>query len=257
MTAQAYAFAGTLYIDRLTDAGVSTGFLRVSNATKLAISETTDIKTLTSRMRETYGQIIATVSVKKPATLKLTLDQIDKDKLALALLGSVTNLAQTAGTVSSGTPTTLTLIPGRSVRMPHANITANSAGSLIVVATTDTVPVTVPITDLSFNLRLGLVEYVGDSLIAATPVTMSYKYGDVAGFTISGSTCPSIKVGLLLDGINLVDGTNCEVWIDEATLTPSSEVDFLSDSFMSLEMTGQMRTISGKTCPYTVQLKNA
>jgi hypothetical protein len=47
------------------------------------------------------------------------------------------------------------------------------------------------------------------------------------------------------------------VVIDEATLTPSSEVDFLSDDFVTLEMTGEMRTLPGKASPYTVTILDA
>ena len=101
VSASAFVFSGDLYIDRLTDAGVSTGFLDVSNATQLAIGETTDIKTQLSKMRATRGQVLATVATKKPATLKLTLNQIDKDKLAMALLGSVSILTQGAATIGA------------------------------------------------------------------------------------------------------------------------------------------------------------
>jgi len=208
-------------------------------------------------MRATRGQVIATVSDKKPATLKLTLNQIDKDKLAMALLGSVAALTQTAGTVLSP-PTTLTLIPGRWVKMPYTNITANVAvTSPIVIATTAQTPVSVPLTDVEFNLRQGLVKYIGTSLTVATECTMTYKYGNVSGSIISGSTTPSIKAKLMLDGINVVDGTSCIVTIDEATLTPSKEVDFLADDFVTLEMTGEMRTLTGKSSPYTVELISA
>ncbi|WP_295446269.1 hypothetical protein [uncultured Thiodictyon sp.] len=257
VSASAFVFSGDLYIDRLTDAGVSTGFLDVSNATQLAIGETTDIKTQLSKMRATRGQVLATVATKKPATLKLTLNQIDKDKLAMALLGSVSILTQGAATIGAGTPTALTLIPGRWVQMPHTNITAHAAGTSPIVITKTAGSVNVPLTDVEFNLRQGLVKYVGTSLTAATACTMTYKYGSVAGYTISGSTTPTIKATLLLDGLNVVDGTSVILTIDEATLTPSKEIDFLADDFATLEMTGEMRTLSGKSAPYTVELINA
>jgi hypothetical protein len=267
MAASAFLFSGDLYIDRLTDAGVSTGYLDVSNATQMAIGESTEVKTLKSKMRDTRGQVIATVSDKNPATLKLTLNEIDKDKLAMALLGDVSAMAQSAGRVSATSGAgetdnrpTITLIPGRWVELPHSNITAHGTGTEISIATTATVPVDVPLGEVEINHRLGQIKYVGDAspvLSAATAVKMTYSYGNVAGNRISGSTTPSIKAKLKLDGLNMIDGTSVIVVVDEATLTPSSEVDFLADDFVTLEMTGEMRTLSGKTSPYTVTILDA
>jgi hypothetical protein len=267
MSASAFLFSGDLYIDRLTDAGVSTGYLDVSNATQMAIGESTEVKTLKSKMRDTRGQVIATISDKNPATLKLTLDQIDKDKLAIALLGDVAAMSQTAGRVSetSGAGSTdnrptVTLIPGRWVELPHSNITADGTGTEILIATTAQTPVSVPLTEVEINHRLGQIKYIGDEtpvLSAATECKLSYSYGDVAGDMISGSTTPSVKAKLKLDGLNMVDGTSVIVVVDEATLTPSSEVDFLSDDFVTLEMTGEMRTLPGKASPYTVTILDA
>jgi hypothetical protein len=267
MAASAFLFSGDLYIDRLTDAGVSTGYLDVSNATQLAIGESTEVKILKSKMRDTRGQVIATVSDKNNATLKLTLNEINADKLAMALLGDVSALSQIAGRVSatSGADTTdnqptITLIPDRWVQLPHRNLTATGTGTEIIIATTATTPVSVPLEEVEINHREGLIKYVGDAspvLSAATECKISYSYGNVSGYTISGSTTPSIKAKLKLDGLNMIDGTSCIVTIDEATLTPSSEVDFLSDDFVTLEMTGEMRTLSGKTHPYTVEIISA
>ncbi len=266
-TASAFVFSGDLYIDRLTDAGVSTGYLDVSNATQMSIGETTDIKTQLSKMRATRGQVLATVATKKPATLKLTLDQIDRDKLAMALLGTVSTITQTADEATGETAAVVTLIPGAWVQLPPRSIIADDTGAQISVAPmtvgygadpdatpTPIAATPIPQEDLEFNLRLGLVKYIGDTLTEPTETTFTYFYSAYTGSLISGSTTPTIKAKLKLDGINVVDGTAVTVTIDEATLTPSKEVDFLADDFAVLEMTGEMRTLTNKTSPYTVDI---
>lgn len=249
-----FILSGNVYVDRLTDAGESTGYLEPAEIGTLEISEKTELKTRKSKGRDTYGQVTATVSLKQPATLKVTLNSVDPDTLAIALLGEAASANQTGGTVSS-TPTEVTLIPDRWVPLPHTNITPHVAvTSPIVIATDETTPVTIDLDDVEINHRLGLVKYIGTTLTEATACTLTYKYGDATVTRVSGSVKPTIKMRLMLDGKNLVTGDNVRVTIDEATLTPSKAIDFMSDDWAQIELEGEMTTLTGKTSPYTVDI---
>lgn len=249
--------SGKVLIDRLTDAGASTGYLDPAEVGTLQIEEKTEIKEITSKGRDTYGQVIATVSLKEPAKVKLTLKEVDPNALAVALLGTTAALTQSAATISS-TPDTFTLIPGRWVQMGNQNITPHVDVTSPIVVQTDVespaTPVAIDLDDLEFNYRLGLVKYTGTTLTAPTAVTATYKCGAAAGTRISGSVKPSVRMKILLDGKNLVNGEDIRVLIDEATLTPASPIDFASDDWAEIELEGSLTTLAGKTSPYTVDV---
>ena len=247
--------SGKVFLDRLSDAGASTGYIDACEVAALQIEETTEIKTLKSRGRDTYGQVIATVSLKQPAKLKMTLQEVDPQALAVALLGTAGALTQTGATVGSGSPTAITLIPDRWVQLPHVNITPHDGStSPIVIATAAETPVSVPLTDVELDTRLGLVKYIGTTLTAATACTMTYKYGNVSGTRISGSVKPTVRMRILLDGKNLVNGEDIRLLIDEATLTPASPIDFAAEDWSQIEFEGELTTLTGKTSPYTVDV---
>lgn len=74
--------AGDVYIDRLTDDGVSTGYLDPVNTTKLAITQPDpDVKTRVSNMKDTLGQALDSVNFPKPAELSIAIDDQPADIL--------------------------------------------------------------------------------------------------------------------------------------------------------------------------------
>ncbi len=258
MASQDYLFAGDVYLEPKTDAGVSTGYLPPIEAGLLSIEETTEIKTRKSKKRETYGQIRRTVSLKQPSKIKLTLNEVNADILALALLGTTEARTVAAGTVSSGAPSKLTLIPDRWMVLPHRNITAHvDVTSPIVLATDAETPVSIPLTDVEINLRAGLIKYTGSTLTEPTAITATYKHGGESGRRVSGGVKPTIKVGILVDLKNSVDGEAAFLVIDEATLTPTAPVDFMSNDWISVELEGELVTLSDKTSPYILDLLGA
>ncbi|MBV5310824.1 hypothetical protein [Chromatium okenii] len=246
--------SGKVLLDRLTDAGESTGYLDAAEIGTLEIEEKTDLKTLQSKGRTTYGQTIATVALKKPSTLKMTLNEVNPAMLAVALLGESAALTQVAGTVSSGTPSVISLIPDRWVPLPYQNITPHVAVTSPIVITTVTGDTDVPLTDVEIDTRLGMVKYIGSTYTAATPVECTYKYGAMTGTRVSGSVKPTVKMRILLDGKNMVDGNDVRLLIDEATLTPAKPIDFASEDFSVIEFEGELTTLAGKTSPYIVDV---
>lgn len=258
MASSDFLFAGDVYIDRLTDAGVSTGYLPPIEAGLLSIEETTELKKRISKRRETYGQVRRTVSLKQPSKIKLTLNEVSPNILALALLGEVAERTVAAGTVASGAPSEVTLIPGRWVQLPHRNITPHvDVTSPIVIATDETTPESIPLTDVEINHRAGLVLYTGSALTEATACTLTYKHGGESGSRISGGVKPTIKAAILMDLKNIVDGEGAILVIDEATLTPTSPIDFASDDWISVELEGELVTLSDRTSPYILDLLGA
>jgi len=300
--------SGDLYIDRLTDDGQSSGYLSAGNAAKCEIGANAELKQLTGKGRTNYGQVLSTVSVQQPASLAITLNQIDKTNLAMAFLGDYETIAVTAGSVANEAVTALAA--GKDLELSKRNITDGSVvvnrkdgenaadweaatayalGDFVVPTTpnghyyqcttagtsdaseptwpTDGSTVTdgtvvwtdvgvieaVEDADYEINYRLGLFKILdGGDLIAGDELLVDFDYGAESGYKVKGSTKPTIKAMLMLDGKNLANGKTSIVKVYEAQLTPTSPVDFLSDEFTTLELTGTMITPDGYDQPFHV-----
>lgn len=240
--------SGDLYIDRLSDLGASTGLIEIGNAIKFAITEATDLKERKSKGRDTYGQTLDTAQIKKPAAIAISLDDLNKENLAIALLGDLETINEGAGSV---TDEAVTAIAGKFADLAKRNITA---ASVVVQDVTDTTTY-IEGTDYEIHYRLGKLKALAGGAIAdAAVLHVDYDHGAVSGSRIQGSARPTIRARLILDGKNFADGRAVQVEVDEATLTPSGEVDFLADDWTSLQLTGSLKTLTGKSSPYTVDM---
>lgn len=238
--------AGDVYIDRLTDAGVSTGYLDPVNTTKLAISQPDpDKKERISNMKDTLGQALDVVSIPKPTELSISIDEQPAEILAMALIGDIVAYSQGAGSV---TDEAVTLVPGRWVKLAKRNISAT--GFSLATAAVPGTPLTEG-TDYQVNRAAGMVKAIESGAISvSTACLVDYDHAALDGQRITGATRPTIKCRILVDGKNLANGKLCRVEIDEATLAPTGEVDLLNGEFVTTELKGTMRTLSGQTHPY-------
>ncbi len=92
-------YSGTLYGDFFVD-GDWTGLLKVGNATKFELKSSADKKELTSKMKETYGQVIKTATIAKPSSLTIAINDPVRDILVVGFLGKAENIAVSAGSVT-------------------------------------------------------------------------------------------------------------------------------------------------------------
>jgi len=246
--AQSFIGAGDVYIDRLTAGGVSQGSVKVAIG-KLEIKPNVELKEQTSKGRDSYGQVTASVAINKPAEMTMFLTQVDRKALAIALLGD-----DVAHTVTGAAVVDEVLIArkGRGVFLAHRIV------SLVVVKHTSGTPTYVLDTDYTVDARLGLITIKeGSAIIEGASLKVSYTHGSEAGYKIKGATQPLVKMGVFLDGKNMVDGADCYVKIHEATVSPDSAVDFLADEFAEIELKGSMATPVGQTEPFTVTMLDA
>lgn len=235
--------AGDVYIDRLTDDGVATGYLDPVNTTKLAITQPDpDTKTRVSNMKDTLGQALDSVNFPKPAELSIAIDDQPASILAMALLGSVEAVSQGSGTV---TDEAKTLVLDKWVKLDKRNI--NSSGFSLATAAVPGTPL-VEGTDYQVNRAAGLVKALNSG--AAVACLIDYGYAAVEGSKVTGGTRPICKCKIFVDGKNLASGKLCTLEIDEATLSPTGEIDLLNGEFVTTELKGTMKTLDGMTNPY-------
>lgn len=240
--------AGDVYFDRLNDAGESTGIVYLFDAKKFGITEPTESKVRQSRGRDDYGQAKDTVYIKQPATISIEGDEVNANVLGLALMGESAALTQGSGTV---TDTVVGLKQNVYIQLPHVNIDAVG-----VLLETDADVALVEGTDYIINRRMGWIQAltVGG---AAADNKLTYAYSAVTGSKVTGGSKPVIRGRVILDGVNLANQQLVIVDVDEARLAPTGELDFASSEYVKVALAGLLRTLPGKTGPYTVSLRAA
>jgi hypothetical protein len=246
--AQSFIGAGDVYIDRLTAAGVKQGSVKVGIG-QLELKPNVELKEQTSKGRDSYGQVIASVAINKPAELSITLTQVDRKALAIALLGDDVAHAVVGAAVTDEAVT---------ARHDKGVFLANRIISAVSVTNAAKDVTYVLNDDYTFDARLGMITVVSTGDITdAQAILVNYTYGAEAGYKIKGATQPLVKMGVFLDGKNMVDGAACYVTIHEATVSPESAVDFLADNFAEIALKGSMTTPAGMTEPFTVVMLDA
>lgn len=246
--------AGTIYIDRQDDSGNSTGLVKVGNATKFSIKPDGEIKERVSMLKETYGQTLDSVSIPKPQKISMTIDELDMTNLALALLGEAATLTVAGGSVTNESVVT---IKDRYVALAKKNVTVSSVvvwkGSGSTPASGDTIYAVNDDYVVTASGLLKAISAANDGAITDNDtVKVSYTWKAIAGERVTGATMPRIKAKLLLDGLNYTDSKNVILTVFEATLQPTSEVNFISSNFEAVTLEGTLNTPVGYTEPYQI-----
>lgn len=224
---------GTLYFDRLVD-GSSTGWVKVGNAMKFAIKSNSTLKERKSKSCDSYGQTIDSVSVPEPSELSVTLDDLQRENLAIAFLGNDFQNDITAGTVTDEPVTAPAL----------GSIFQTALGQISGLVITDLGGVTTYVAGTDYkidNAAVGLVQIlVGGAITQGESLLVDYSNGGFTSGKVTGGTESQIKTAIKLVGTNLVNETGVEVDVWRATLAPNSEIDFLSDDYTTIDLQGRI-----------------
>lgn len=250
MTARAFLGAGDLYLARQVN-GVFEDYSGPYECSKFEIKPNVNVIEQTSKGRSTYGQVIETVALQQPADLSIDLTEVNKESMAIALLGTTAAVSQAAGTMNN-----------QAVSIKHdkwVSVTKHKlvASSVVVTNVAGTTTYTVG-TDYIVNTELGWIKALSTGTIPANAtVHVDATYDASAGTEIKGSTQAQLRVRVKLDGKNFADDTPCIVTCHEVVVAPDAAFDFLSDSFATVTLPGRMKTPTGFTEPFTVELRNA
>lgn len=238
--------SGDLYYER-TVAGVSSGWKRFGNAVRFEIQENAEKKERISRQRASYGQVLDSVYIKQPAEISITLDDINRDNLSLAFLGSNVDTNVTGATVAAE-PITVSAL-GSAIQT--ANLKISNITITDITATTTYVENT-DYTVLDADLGLITIES-GGSINANEDLLVTYDYANRTSNSVLGGTDSSVRVKLLLNGENFVDQSKSQVTVWDAVLSPENGIDFLSDEFSEIELTGSLNKPDNKPSAYVVE----
>jgi hypothetical protein len=220
-------------------------------SSKFEIKPNSDLKEMVSRGRSTYGQVIESVPLPKPADLSVTFAEVNKESISMALFGTSSTLAQGSGTV---TDEVVVAAQGKWVKLAFGNIA--TAG--FVVSHTSGTPNYVLNTDYEVNYRLGMLRILaGGGIADAASLKVDYTYNAIAGTKVAGGTQTQVRAQFKLDGVNFADQLPVIVDVWEAVLTPDSAFDFLQNDFAEIALKGRLKTPAGKSEPFTVELRDA
>ncbi|MFM2054254.1 MAG: hypothetical protein RL456_2291 [Pseudomonadota bacterium] len=245
--AQGFIGAGDVYIAPINSDGSRGKMVDIGNTTKLAIKPNSDIKEQKSKKRDSYGQVLETAALQQPAELSVTLETVNREGLRYAFMGADTAYSQTSGTVTD--EDAIAVLDGW-VKLAAEDISA------VVITNSGATTTYVLGTDYVLNTRMGMFKALSTGAITeAQALKVDYTKAAFTGAAIRGNVQPQIRAYMLLDGQNLVDNSIGIMEVYEVVLTPSSEFDWFKDDFNTIELTGKLKTPSGKTEPFVYKAR--
>lgn len=255
MAARGFLGAGDLYIARYNpDTATFEEYAGPYEATRFEIKPNSDLKEMTSRGKTTYGQVIESVPLPQPAEFTLTLGEVNRESLSMALFGTPSDVSQGSGTISNEAVTLTAAKMDRWLQLSKKNL---AEAGLVVTNTGGTVTYVLG-TDYNINYRLGMIQVTTAGSIGTTEtIHVDFTYNAITGTSIAGATQSQVRGRYLLDGKNFADELPCIVTVWEAVLTPDQAFDFLQDDFAEVSLTGRLKTPSGKTEPFVVELHDS
>jgi hypothetical protein len=229
--------------------GVLGGERDVGNATVFAIDPPKqEKKEQLGFRRANYAQTIKSVTTKTEQEIKITLTDINRKNLALAMLGTDSDNDQTeddnVGTAESIVAALDAWKPlaHRNVdtQVAHAPVVKNSAGTVTYEEGTGK--------DYEIDYESGrIMALSGGDIADGDTIKIEYYWGAVEGYKVKGNTFAKFEAFCRLIGKDQANERNCEVIVYKAELSPSGAVNWLTGDFNTLEFTGKILAMDAGT----------
>ena len=245
MAARGFLGAGDLYIARQVN-GVFSAYEGPYECTKFEIKPNVELKEMTSKGRNTDGQVIESVAIPQPADLTVDLPEVNKESLAIAMLGTVAAVSQTSGSLTDEVITVTALDTWLPLsKYQFTTITAKTSADIALTEGEDFI----------VDKQLGWIKVLStnnNSVAAAGTIKVSGAYQAATGTEIKAMTQAQLRVRFKLVGKNFADDLPYTVTVHEAIIAADSAFDFLQDSFATISLPGRMKTPAGFTEPATI-----
>lgn len=201
-----------------------------------------------SRMRDTFGQALDSVTLPAPWTMTMTTDSILRETLRTMFLGIDQDVSVASGSV---TDESITARLDNWVPLANQNVLNDTAPVVTDSAGTTTYGEG---TDYKVDLRNGMIlAFSTGSITAEEELLVSYSFGGKDGFRVNGAKTEAVKMALLLDGKSLRQADSGKVIrliIHEVSLRPAGGNDLKSDEWIAPQFTGTLVTPTGETEPF-------
>lgn len=250
MSSRGFLGAGDLYIARYNPLTASFDpYQGPYEASKFEIKASSDLKEMTSKGRQTYGQVVESVTIPKPTDFTVEMTEVNKESMTIALLGTLSAMSQASGTISDEV---ITAKLGSWSQLSKQNFTdsiavTNSAGTTTYDEGTD----------YEVNYRLGWIKPLAGGAIAdAASLKVDGSYNAISGSKIAGATQSQIRAKFKFDGVNFADQLPVIVECYEAVVASDAAFDFLQDNFATVPLKGRLKTPVGKSEPFLIELRD-
>ncbi len=239
--------SGNLQMARLDANDQPLGYSDPANATRLELNVETETKEVKSRMRDTFGQTLASATLITDATVAMTFNGVTPDLFANIFLGDLVDITASAGSVTDEA-ITAHLDKWSAVASPGSGI-----NSVVVTDSTGATTYTEN-TDYVVDADAGMIKPLSSGSIGeGDSMLVDYAYGALSGDKITGATQPLVNVAIIFSGKNVYTGEAARVEVFKASIRPSSAVDFLSEDTQELQFEGKLITPSGRSWPFEVR----
>lgn len=241
-TEESWLGSGDLNIDVYNSSGALTGELDVGNATIFAINAPSiEKKELTGYRRENYGDTIKSIISKIEQELKFTLTDINRKNLAMAMFGTDAVLTQAAGN-NTATPETIVAALDKWVKLGFRLLDEETPP---VVTGSGGTPTYVEGTDYEIDYQVGRIKALSTgSITAGLSLLVGSTYLDLTGWQVTGRTVDKIEALIRLIGQDKANTRDCEVIVYKASLTPSGDINWLTQDYATLEFSGKILSTS-------------
>lgn len=243
MAARGFLGAGDVYLRRFVG-GNPGAWQGPYKATKFEIKPNVELKEMVSKGRDDYGQVIESVAIPQPADLTVDLAEVNRESLAIAMLGTVAAVSQTAGSLTDEPVNDVVLDTW--IPLTKYNLTGNPTlkkGSTVLVQGEDYL----------VDKPMGWIKVLSTgSVVANDDLTFSSTYAAASGSEIKGMTDAQLRVQMRFEGKNFVDGASVRVLVYEAVIAADSAFDFLQDDFAAISLPGRMKTPTGYNEPFII-----
>lgn len=240
-TAQGFIGAGDVYIQPWLGS-VLGKLVDVGNTTKYVIAPKSEIKRQISKKRETYGNPLSQLALQQPAEISMTIETVNRENLRYAFMGEDAAYTQAGGPIVA--EATIAKLDGW-VQLANEDLSAvvlKKGATVLTLGST-----------YELNARLGMYKILStnaQTVAEDDDLTADYTAGAFTGAAIRGNVQPMIRAFMLLDGLNKVDDSIGVLRVWEAVLTPTSEFDWFSDEFNTIDLAGTLTVPTGRTEPF-------
>lgn len=239
-------FAGTLYSEAFNPVTNTWSPATKYEVDKFEIKTPSDKLQKISKSRESFGQAKNTYFVAKPVEFSITFDELSGDIFAAMLSGIASAVNDAASTLLNvpvtAAPGFWAVIPGGENLDPETIVVKDSTGT--TTYTPDKYEV---------NPRLGLLYVPAGGTIAAGPVTVSASKLPFEGTEIQGAQRYAHIMRYRLDGQNLLDRRDMNLFAPRAVVSSDTAQDWLSGKLASVALSGNLEVTSGYISPYILK----
>lgn len=245
------AFIGEGTVKVLIKGREDLGVFELGNATEFSTAFSVEVKERISRKRGSYGQVLNTITIPKPGDLSVKIDTINKETLAMGMMGALRKEQMTVQTVSDES---IDYKGDIWLKLPHRYIDGK------VVVKDSTGAQTVEDEHVEVEPRLGLVRIKGTGAAAHSiqdgqKIKVSYKTAAWDKWIIAAFKQTELRGELWLDGKNRVTGEDVMLHMPQFTLAVDGSFNFFTEDFNEITFKGRSEIADGEEAAFYVELK--